>query len=87
MKILVLTLIVTAVLFAGCIGVDGKQLTIPDAYDTGFNDGCMASIFMLTSVQNRPPFEEAMNVCAVVREMAQEMVTKDKDVKCEEGCL
>ena len=70
---IVLLLLATFVL-SGCVGVDGKPLTltIDTDYGDGFLDGCMTSILALTSPQNLPPYEDALRICTTLRQGAGE---------------
>jgi hypothetical protein len=73
MRTVLTILFVSIIILSGCVGVDGEPIDIPDGqvmYDGGFIDGCMSSILMLTTPQNLPPYDEAIETCIKVYEAA-----------------
>ena len=96
MRTRVLTILALSIILAACVGVDGQPITIPNGqgiYDLGFRDGCAASIFFLTSPQSRPPYDDALVLCARVREAAQQrnlqMLARPEPepTPCSGGCI
>ena len=87
----VVAILVLAILLSGCVGVDGEPLTIGVDHEYAFTEGCMASIFFLTSPQNLPPIDEAIGACASVYELymdAQGTGEVEVEVDCTGGtCL
>lgn len=87
MKLFVIVIIAAVALFVGgCIGVDGQplqstfqqenaefwaQVERRAAYDEGFQAGCMSLIFYTTTKQDRPPYDQALALCASIFEMAK----------------
>ena len=75
MKIIAVTILVLSILISGCVGVNGEPIEIPDGqemYMDGFLDGCMTSIFVLTSQQYLPTYDEALAICEDIRRAATE---------------
>ena len=68
-NIIVAIILVLAILISGCVGVDGEPVTLrsQDEVDASFFNGCMASIFFLTSPEQRPPVDIAIQACREVR--------------------
>ena len=68
-NIIAATILVLAILISGCVGVDGEPIALrsQDEVDAAFFNGCMASIFFLTSPEQRPPVSIAIQACREVR--------------------
>lgn len=101
---IVLAIIVLSIVMTGCVGVDGEPIAIQDmgkVYDGGFLDGCMSAILMLSTPQDLPTYEHALEVCGRIRaeagvgelgDMPSEMSTPTskptrEPVVCDGNCI
>jgi len=89
MKTIVVLILVVSILLSGCVGVDGKPLTFQTQFqkDESFVEGCLASIFFLTSPQNLPPIEDAVLLCGNVLDLYRELEAENATPVCEGDCL
>lgn len=72
---------------SSCVGVDGQPLyeSVQNEYDEQFIKGCMGAIWVLTSPERLPSFNEAIAVCEYVKQTIDEYEAEEES--CEEGCL
>jgi hypothetical protein len=103
MRVIAVLILVVSMLISGCVGVNGEPLVIPDGnqiYYNGFIDGCMSGILALTTPQNLPPFEEALEACNTIYDMSRDglfgempsqmsgpVLEQEPAVVCEGNCI